>query len=81
VAAQHGQAAGAGIFFWVVGLIPHSIYVLRDPDHFGHAADRYNDGLWINTLKYTPLPYVCTFLAGLTLGHLQAGSPLTRAGG
>ena len=51
--------------------------MLRDPDHFGHAADRYNDGLWINTLKYTPLPYVCTFLAGLTLGQFQAAARLT----
>jgi len=72
-----GKLLALAIFFWVVGLIPHSIYVLRDPDHFGHAADRYNDGLWINTLKYTPLPYLCTFLAGLTLGQLQAAARLT----
>ncbi len=56
---------------WIVGLIPHSIYVLRDPDHFGHMANRYDDGVWIDTLKYTPLPYICTFLAGLTLGRLH----------
>jgi peptidoglycan/LPS O-acetylase OafA/YrhL len=72
-----GKLLALGLFFWVVGLIPHSIYVLRDPDHFGQAATRYNDGLWINTLKYTPLPYVCTFLAGLTLGHLQATARLS----
>ena len=72
-----GKLLALGLFFWIVGLIPHSIYVLRDPDHFGHAATRYNDGLWINTLKYTPLPYVCTFLAGLTLGHLQAKARLS----
>ena len=57
--------------FWMVGLIPHSIYVLHDPDHVGHMATRYTDGWWINTLKYTPLPYVCTFLAGLTLARLH----------
>jgi peptidoglycan/LPS O-acetylase OafA/YrhL len=57
--------------FWIVGLIPHSIYVLRDPDHIGHMADRYSTGVWINTLKYTPLPYICTFLAGITLGRLH----------
>jgi len=72
-----GKLLALGLFFWLVGLLPHSIYVLRDPDHFGHAATRYNDGLWINTLKYTPLPYVCTFLAGLTLGHLQDRMKLT----
>jgi peptidoglycan/LPS O-acetylase OafA/YrhL len=57
--------------FWMVGLIPHSIYVIHDPDHLGQMATRYSNGMWINTLKYTPLPYVCTFLAGLTLGRLH----------
>lgn len=61
---------------WAVGMIPHSIYVLHDPDHLGHMADRYSDGFWINTLKYTPLPYVCTFLAGLTLGRLHEAAKL-----
>lgn len=62
--------------FWIIGLIPHSIYILRDPDHLGHMADRYSGGVWISTLKYTPLPYVCTFLAGLTLGHLHERAKL-----
>jgi peptidoglycan/LPS O-acetylase OafA/YrhL len=75
-----GKLLALGLFFWVVGLIPHSVYVLSDPDHFGHLANRYDDGLWVNTLKYTPLPYVCTFLAGLTLGHLQARIQLTARG-
>jgi peptidoglycan/LPS O-acetylase OafA/YrhL len=66
-----GSLLALGLVFWVIGLIPHSIYVLHDPDHFGHAANRYSDGDWINTLKYTPLPYLCTFLAGLTLGQLH----------
>ena len=30
--------------------------------------------MWINVLKYTPWPYICTFLCGLTLGKLQARS-------
>ncbi len=72
-----GKLLALGLCFWVVGLIPHSIYVLRDPDHFGHAANRYSDGLWLNTLKFTPLPYLCTFLAGLTLGRLQEAARLT----
>jgi peptidoglycan/LPS O-acetylase OafA/YrhL len=54
---------------WIVGLVPHTIYIFTDPDHLGKMADRYSDGLWLDTLKYTPLPYLCTFLAGLTLGH------------
>jgi peptidoglycan/LPS O-acetylase OafA/YrhL len=45
-------------------------------------ADRYSTGFWIDTLKYTPLPYLCTFLAGLTLGRLHEALALrahTRA--
>jgi peptidoglycan/LPS O-acetylase OafA/YrhL len=66
--------------FWIIGLIPHSVYIVRNPDHLAAMADRYSDGIWINTLKYTPLPYVCTFLAGLTLGHiLETWRPTARA--
>ena len=65
---------------WIVGLIPHSIYVLRDPDHLGRMADRYSNGVWINLLKYTPLPYACTFLAGITLGRLHEAAKLTARG-
>ena len=72
-----GKLLALGLFIWVVGLIPHSIYVLRDPDHFGHAANRYDDGFWIDMLKFTPLPYLCTFLAGLTLGHLHEAAKLS----
>ena len=71
-----GKLVALGLFIWAVGLIPHSIYVLHDPDHFGHAADRYSDGLWVNTLKFMPLSYVCTFLAGLTLGQLHERAKL-----
>jgi peptidoglycan/LPS O-acetylase OafA/YrhL len=63
--------------FWAVGLVPHMIYLATNPDHFAHTADRYSDGLWINTLKYTPLPYLCTFLAGLTLGRLHEAAQLS----
>ncbi len=72
-----GKLLALGLFIWVVGLIPHSIYVLHDPDHLGHAANRYSDGFWVNTLKFTPLPYLCTFLAGLTLGQLQDAAKLS----
>jgi peptidoglycan/LPS O-acetylase OafA/YrhL len=59
------------IGLWALGLVPHTLYMIFNPDHFAHAADRYSDGTWINTLKYTPLPYLCTFLAGLALGRLH----------
>jgi peptidoglycan/LPS O-acetylase OafA/YrhL len=71
-----GKLLTLGLAFWAIGLIPHSIYVLHDPDHFRHTADRYSDGFWINTLKYTPLPYLCTFLVGLTLGQLHEAAKL-----
>jgi peptidoglycan/LPS O-acetylase OafA/YrhL len=69
--------AGAGkllallLGLWLLGLVPHTIYLLTNPDHLTHVADRYSDGYWLDFLKYTPLPYLCTFLAGLTLGRLH----------
>jgi peptidoglycan/LPS O-acetylase OafA/YrhL len=63
--------------FWVLGLVPHTIYILTDPDHLGKMADRYSVGFWLDTLKYTPIPYLCTFLAGLTLGHLHEEAKLS----
>ncbi len=69
--AGTGKLVTLLLALWIAGMIPHSIYILHDPDHIGHMADRYTDGFWINTLKYTPFPYVFTFLAGLTLGRLH----------
>jgi peptidoglycan/LPS O-acetylase OafA/YrhL len=34
-------------------------------------TDRYTGGWWLEWLKYTPLPYLCTFMAGIVLGKLQ----------
>lgn len=56
---------------WLVGLLPHAIYQALNPDHLTVAADRYTSTYWIKLLKYTPVPYICTFLAGMTLGKLQ----------
>ncbi|HSU18239.1 MAG TPA: acyltransferase [Acidobacteriaceae bacterium] len=60
-----------GLGFWIIGMVPHMIYMATNPDHLTHAADRYSGGVYIDFLKYTPLPYVCTFLAGITLGRLH----------
>ena len=62
--------------FWAFGLIPHTIYVFTNPDHLPHMADRYSGGFWIEFLKYTPIPYLCTFLAGLTLGRIHDAARL-----
>src|SRR3984957_5294059 len=65
------------IALWVVGLIPHSLYLYLNPDHIVGPVDRYSSSQIIRFLKYTPLPYVCTFLTGVTLGKLQLAVTLT----
>ena len=57
---------------WIVGLVPHTLYVLLNPDHLAAGADRYTATFWVRLLKYTPPPYICTFLCGVTLGRLQS---------
>jgi peptidoglycan/LPS O-acetylase OafA/YrhL len=71
---------GLVIGLWLLGLVPHTLYLVLNPDHFVKPPDRYSDGTWINTLKYTPLPYLCTFLAGLTLGRLHEALKLDVRG-
>jgi peptidoglycan/LPS O-acetylase OafA/YrhL len=41
------------------------------------STDRYSGGFWVQWLKYTPIPYLCTFLAGIVLGKLQSVLTLT----
>jgi peptidoglycan/LPS O-acetylase OafA/YrhL len=65
------------IGFWIIGLIPHSLYLYLNPDHIVGPVDRYSSTQLIRFLKYTPLPYVCTFLTGVTLGKLQHALILT----
>ena len=59
------------IALWIIGLVPHSLYLYLNPDHIIGPVDRYSSTQIIRFLKYTPLPYVCTFLTGVTLGKLQ----------
>ncbi len=66
------------IGLWIVGLIPHSLYLYLNPDHIVGPIDRYSSSEFIRFLKYTPLPYVCTFLTGVTLGKLQHALTLTQ---
>lgn len=63
--------------FWILGLIPHILYSLFNPDHLAAPADRYTSTQLLRFLKYTPPPYVCTFLAGVTLGKLHPLLPFT----
>jgi peptidoglycan/LPS O-acetylase OafA/YrhL len=63
---------------WIIGLIPHSLYIFLNPDHLTSPANRYTSTFWIHLLKYTPLPYVCTFLCGMILGKLQLAVAFTQ---
>ncbi|HUD21953.1 MAG TPA: acyltransferase [Acidobacteriaceae bacterium] len=65
------------VALWALGLVPHSLYILLNPDHLTAPANRYSSGYWIRALKYTPMAYACTFLIGVALGKLQAGLQLT----
>src|ERR1700722_810770 len=62
---------------WIIGLVPHSLYLLLNPDHIVGTVDRYSSTQLLRFLKYTPLPYACTFLIGVTLGKLQLALRIT----
>jgi peptidoglycan/LPS O-acetylase OafA/YrhL len=72
-----GQLVLLLIILWGIGLVPHSLYLYLNPDHIVGPVDRYSSSQLIRFLKYTPLPYVCTFLTGVTLGKLQLALTLT----
>lgn len=57
--------------FWVWELVLPGLYLLLNPDGL-HNIDRYSSGYWLRALKYTPLPFLPIFLAGITLGRLHA---------
>jgi peptidoglycan/LPS O-acetylase OafA/YrhL len=61
------------LFFalWAFGMLPHILYSFFNPDHLAVPADRYTSTNLLRFLKYTPPPYVFTFLAGVTLGKLH----------
>ncbi len=59
------------VAIWALGLVPHSLYILLNPDHLAAPINRYSSGTWLRALKYTPLAYATTFLVGVGLGKLQ----------
>jgi peptidoglycan/LPS O-acetylase OafA/YrhL len=62
---------------WGVGLLPHTLYILLNPDHLAAPLDRYTYGFWLRALKYTPLAYLATFFVGTALGRLQSSLALS----
>ena len=63
--------------FWLWELLLPTIYVLLNPDGL-HDINRYSSGYWLRALKYTPLPFLPIFLAGITLGRLHAVMELSN---
>jgi peptidoglycan/LPS O-acetylase OafA/YrhL len=66
-----GRLIALFLALWGIGLIPHTLYVLLNPDHLAGSADRYTATFLIRALKFTPPAYLCTFFAGVTLARLQ----------
>ena len=62
--------------FWVWELVLPTAYILLNPDGLQNI-DRYSSGYWLRALKYTPLPFLPIFLAGITLGRLHAAKPVS----
>ena len=62
--------------FWLWELLLPGIYILLNPDGL-HNIDRYSSAYWLRALKYTPLPFLPIFLAGITLGRLHGAVELT----
>jgi peptidoglycan/LPS O-acetylase OafA/YrhL len=51
---------------WMLGLVPGALYFLLNPDGIPHP-DRWSWGPWLQALKYTPLPHLCSFVFGVLL--------------
>jgi peptidoglycan/LPS O-acetylase OafA/YrhL len=66
-----GKLALLFVGFWIWELILPTIYLLLNPDGL-HNIDRYSSGYWLRALKYTPLPFLPIFLAGIALGRFHA---------
>ena len=63
--------------FWICELILPTLYMVLNPDGLQHI-DRYSSGYWLRALKYTPLPFLPIFLAGMTLGRLHAATEVSN---
>jgi len=72
-----GRLIALLVAIWAIGLIPHSLYTVLNPDHLAGPVDRYSSSEWIRFLKFTPLPYLATFLSGVVLAKIHFALPLT----
>ncbi len=72
-----GRLVSAILALWVLGILPHAAYYLFNPDHLPAPANRFTYAFWLRGLKFSPLPYLCTFTAGVLLCRLHAMLPLS----
>jgi peptidoglycan/LPS O-acetylase OafA/YrhL len=73
-----GRLVALLLGIWCIGLVPHMLYMILNPDHLPGPPDRYSYGFWLRALKYTPASYICTFLVGVTLAKLHSSLRLTN---
>jgi peptidoglycan/LPS O-acetylase OafA/YrhL len=55
---------------WLLGLVPGMLYVIFNPYGIAHI-DRFSYGPWLQALKYTPIPHLCSFIFGVLLAALD----------
>ena len=55
---------------WMLGLVPGTLYIIFSPDGIAHP-DRWSYGPWLQALKYTPLPHLCSFIFGVMIASLD----------
>jgi peptidoglycan/LPS O-acetylase OafA/YrhL len=55
---------------WMLGLVPGTLYVIFNPDGIAHP-DRWSWGPWLQALKYTPMPHLCSFVFGVLLASVD----------
>ena len=63
---------------WVIDILPASLYLIFNPDNLTEPVTRYTSTTLIRFLKYTPIPYAATFMAGITLARLQLAVTITQ---
>ncbi|WP_263359424.1 acyltransferase family protein [Acidicapsa ligni] len=59
---------------WAVGLIPGALYAWFNPDGIAQV-DRFSYGVWLQALKFTPLPHLASFVFGVLLASLDEEIP------
>jgi peptidoglycan/LPS O-acetylase OafA/YrhL len=66
------------LLFWIGNMIPAQLYLHLNPSNLPLPITRYSSSTMLRFLKYTPLPYACTFLAGIALARLQLVTSITQ---